>query len=140
MGLEQLRDVPHLLQVLTDSGRPTDVRIDALRRLRNGPLAGDDRSTVADALRQLTSTGSYLDLRLQAVVALGEFTDIPGVLSALGSLAMQPEESIDLRYSAFTSLECAGPTPGCVNLLRELSDDDLLGNSVRSAMARWRID
>jgi hypothetical protein len=81
-----------------------------------------------------------VDLRLLATIALGEFTDIGGVLSALGSLALESEELIDLRYSAFTSLERAGPTPECVNLLRQLSNDEVLGRSAHSALARWHLD
>jgi hypothetical protein len=84
--------------------------------------------------------GSSVDLRLEAALALGEFTDISGVLSALGSLALEPQELLDLRYSAFTSLERAGPTPECVDLLRQLSNDELLGRSAHSALARWHLD
>ena len=83
---------------------------------------------------------SSIDLRLQAALALGEFTDTPGVPTALGSLAMQPQELLDLRYSAFTSLERAGPTSECVNLLRQLSNDEMLGRSAQSALARWHLD
>ena len=143
MDLERRRDsrvVPFLLHVLADPGQPSEVRVHVLKRLRNGPLAADDRSTVGQALSQLMSNGCNLDLRLQAVLALGEFTDVNGVLPALGSLALEPQESIDLRYTAFTSLERAGPTPECVNLLRQLSKDDVLGRSARSALVRWRLD
>jgi hypothetical protein len=143
MDLERRRDgrvVPFLLQVLADPGQPSEVRVHVLKRLRNGPLAADDRSTVGQALSQLMSNGCNLDLRLQAVLALGEFTDVNGVLPALGSLALEPQESIDLRYTAFTSLERAGPTPECVNLLRQLSKDDVLGRSARSALVRWHLD
>jgi hypothetical protein len=143
MDLERRRDrrvVPFLLHVLADPGQPSEVRVHVLKRLRNGPLAADDRSTVGHALSRLTSNGCNLDLRLQAVLALGEFTDVSGVLTALGSLALEPQESIDLRYTAFTSLERAGPTPECVNLLRQLSQDDVLGRSARSALVRWRLD
>src|SRR5229473_2157715 len=83
---------------------------------------------------------SSVDLRLQAALALGEFTDISGVLSALASLALEPEELLDLRYSAFTSLERAGPTPECLNVLRQLSNDEMLGSSAQSALARWHFD
>jgi hypothetical protein len=157
MDLERRRDrrvVPFLLHVLADPGQPSEVRVHVLKRLRNGPLAADDRttvghalshltddrSTVGQALSQLMSNGCNLDLRLQAVLALGEFTDVNGVLPALGSLALEPQESIDLRYTAFTSLERAGPTPECVNLLRQLSKDDVLGRSARSALVRWHLD
>jgi hypothetical protein len=112
----------------------------ALKRLRNGPLTADERSTVARALAELMLHGSSVDLRLQAALALGEFTDIQGVLSALGSLAMEPHELLDLRYSAFTSLERAGSTPECVNQLRRLSNDEMLGRSAQSALARWHFD
>jgi hypothetical protein len=85
------------------------------------------------------STDANSDLRLQAVLALGAFTDINSVLSVLGSLAMEPEESIDLRYSAFTSLERAGPTSECINLMRQLSNDEILGCTARAALMRWRL-
>ena len=143
LDLERLRDprvVFFLLQLLGDPSQPAEVRVHVLKRLRNGPLTADDRVTVAGALRQLLSSGSSLDLRLQAALALGEFTEIAGVLSALGALALEPHESIDLRYTAFTSLERAGPTTECVTLLRELSNDDMLGCAVRSVLVRWRLD
>jgi hypothetical protein len=143
LDLERLRDrrvVFFLLQLLGDPSQPAEVRIHVLKRLRNGPLTAADRVTVAGALRQLLSIGSSLDLRLQAALALGEFTEITGVLPALAALALEPRESIDLRYAAFTSLERAGPTTECVNLMRQLSNDDLLGCAVRSVLVRWRLE
>jgi hypothetical protein len=143
LDLERLHDrrvVFFLLQVLGDPSQPAEVRVHVLKRLRNGPLTADDRVTVAGALRQLLSSRSSLDLRLQAALALGEFTEIAGVLPALGDVALEPHESIDLRYSAFTSLERAGPTTECVNLLRQLSNDDMLGCAARSALVRWRLE
>jgi hypothetical protein len=143
MDLERLctgRVVSFLVQVLADPGEPTEVRMHVLKRLRNGPVAADERSSVADALGELMLHGSSIDLRLQAALALGEFTEIPGVPSALGSLALAPQEILDLRYSAFTSLERVGPTPECIHLLHQLSDDELLGRSAQSALARWHLD
>jgi hypothetical protein len=143
LDLERLRDgrvVFFLLQLLGDRSQPAEVRVHVLKRLRNGPLTAPDRIKVAGALRQLLSSGPSLDLRLQAALALGEFTDIAGVPPALGALTLEPHESIDLRYAAFTSLERAGPTPDCVNLLRQLSNDDMLGCAVRSLLVRWRVE
>ena len=143
LDLERLRDrrvVFFLLQLLGDPSQPTEVRVHVLKRLRNGPLTAHDRVKVAGTLRQLLSSGSSLDLRLQAALALGEFTEIAGVLPALGALALEPHESIDLRYAAFTSLERAGPTTECVNLLHQLSSDDMLGCAVRSVLVRWRLE
>ena len=143
LDLERLRDrrvVFFLLQLLGDPSQPAEVRVHVLKRLRNGPLTADDRVTVAGALRQLLSSGSSLDLRLQAALALGEFTEIAGVPPALGALALEHDESIDLRYAAFTSIERAGPTTECVNLLRKLANDDMLGCAVRSVLVRWRLE
>jgi HEAT repeat protein len=143
LDLERLRDrrvVFFLLQLLGDPSQPAEVRVHVLKRLRNGPLTAHDRVKVAGALRQLLSSSSSLDLRLQAALALGGFTEMAGVLPALGALALKPHESIDLRYAAFTSLERAGPTTECVNLLRQLSSDDMLGCAVRSVLVRWRLE
>ena len=112
MDLERFPDervVSFLVQVLGDPGEPSEVRMHALKRLRDGPLTADERFSVAEALRELMLRGSSVELRLQAALALGEFTDICGVLRALGSLALAPHELLDLRYFAFTSLERAGP-------------------------------
>jgi hypothetical protein len=70
---------------------------------------------------------------------LVSFTDVTGLVTALGFLALEAEELLDLRYSAFTSLERAGPTPECVNLLRQLSNDEILGCSARCAVASRRL-
>ena len=143
MDLERLCDgrvVAFLLQVLGDPGEPSEVRMHVLKRLRNAPLTASERSSVAGVLGQLMLPGFSIDLRLQAALALGDFTDICGVPTVLGSLALEAHELLDLRYSAFTSLERAGPTPECVNLLRQLSDDEMLGRSAQSALTRWHLD
>jgi hypothetical protein len=62
-----------------------------LKCLRNGPLTPAERCSAAGALEELMVHGSSVDLRLQAALALGEFTDIGGVLSALGSQAIEPQ-------------------------------------------------
>jgi hypothetical protein len=143
MDLERLRDgrvVPFLLAVLGDPGEASEVRMRVLKRLRQGPLIANERCTVARALSELMLHGFSVDLRLEAAFALGEFTDISGVPTALGSVALESQELLDLRYSAFTSLQRAGPTPECVDLLHQLSDDDMLGRSAQSALTRWHLD
>jgi len=51
-----------------------------------------------------------------------------------------PGETIDVRYSAFTSLQRAGPTAKCVAILRQLSADGILGRSARSLLSLWRLE
>src|SRR5882762_4758538 len=78
-GLRDPRIVPFLLRVLADRREPTEVRIHVLKRLRNGSLSPENRSLVASAILQVISDRSNPDLRLQASLALAEFTDIAGV-------------------------------------------------------------
>jgi hypothetical protein len=59
------------------------------------------------------------------------------VLSSLGRLAADADESIDIRYSAFTSLQRAGPTAECVGILWQLATDQALGDSAQSVLALW---
>jgi hypothetical protein len=143
MDLEQLDDpgiVPFLLQVLADQREPTEVRIHVLKRLRNGRLKPAYRAPVAEAILRVLSDHFSSDLRMQAALALAGFTDIDGVPAALGRLAFNPDESIDLRYSAFTSLQRAGPTTECVAQLRLLSADEALGGCARSVLSSWRLE
>jgi hypothetical protein len=143
LDLEQLDDpriVPFLLHVLADQREPTEVRIHVLKRLRNGRLQPEERQSVAEAVLRVLSDRSSPDLRLQAVLALAEFATIDGVPARLGSLALDPGETIDVRYSAFTSLQRAGPTPECVTLLRQLTTDAMLGRSARTLLSLWRLE
>jgi hypothetical protein len=142
MDLERLDDpriVPFLVAVLADETQSMEVRIHLIRRLRNGRLAPDERRLVASLLGRLVRRDGQLDLRLQTALALGEFTDVEGVLAALGTLALAPDEPIDLRYSAFTSIQRAGPTPECVALFQELSCDETLGRAAMSVLAMWDV-
>jgi hypothetical protein len=143
MDLEQIDDpriLPFLVQVLVDQREPTEVRINVLKQLRNGRLQPAERQSVAEAVLQVVSDRSSPDLRLQAVLALAEFTDINGVTATLGGLTLVPSETINVRYSAFTSLQRAGATAECVALLRQLSADELLGRSARSVLLSWQLE
>jgi hypothetical protein len=142
LDLERLPDrriVPFLLEVLADKREPTQVRSHVLKRLRNGPLRHPYRLAAAEAMRQVVADRSSPDLRLQTALALAEYVDLAGIPTTLGSLALDTAEPIDLRYSAFTSLQRAGPTPECVGLLRRLLTDDELGPSAGSVLALWRL-
>ena len=107
-----------------DSGKAAGVRIHVVKRLRNERLAPHKRETVAVAMIQVLRVDSSPDLRLQLALALAEFTDIDGVVHMLGSIALNVREQIDLRYTAFTSFERAGPTDERVHVLRQLSANE----------------
>ena len=142
LDLERLGDprvVPFLLEVLADRREPTEIRVHVLRRLRDARLIAGDRPAVAEAIVRVVSDRSSPALRLQTTLALAEFTDSDGVVTALGGLALDPAEPIDLRYSAFTSLQRAGPTTECVVLLQQLLPDEALGRSARRLLASWRL-
>ena len=80
------------------------------------------------------------ELRSQVALALGDCIDSDGAVEVLGVLALGVGESFDVRYSAFTSLERAGPTPECVAVLQRLLTDETLGRSARGMLAWWRVD
>jgi HEAT repeat protein len=143
LTLERLHDpriVPFLIQVLVDRGEPTPLRIRVLKRLRNGNPIPEYRPAIAAAIVDVLADRSCPDLRMQAALALAGFTDIDGVAAALGDIALDSDEPIDLRYSAFTSLQRAGPTSECVALFHRLSTDEALGRSARSVLSSWRVE
>src|SRR5438105_2137732 len=86
MDLAALDD-PHVVaflqDVLTDAEEPVEVRIDALRRLREAALDSDQRTAVAEANVRVLNEGHDGDLRLHTALALGGFADVPGVVAAL---------------------------------------------------------
>ena|SRR5438128_1624925 len=132
--------VPFLVHILADQRESEEVRIHVLKRLRNGRLSPEHRSIVAEANLHVLQNDASAAVRLHASMALGEFTDIDGVPAALGRLAFDWNESIDIRYSAFTSLQRTGPTTECIALLRQLSTDQLLGSSAQGVLSSWHLE
>jgi hypothetical protein len=142
MDLERLTDarvMPFLLGVLEDHHEPADVRLHVLRRIRSGGFASDDRVRAAGALMRLTLRDATPEVRLHAVVALGNFADVAEVVGVLGTIALDQAAALDLRYGAYTSLEQGGPTAESIALLRLLLDDETLGRTARSALVAWRV-
>jgi HEAT repeat protein len=144
MDLERIRDprvVPFLLTILGDPHEREDVRIHVVRQLRNdsGVLVPSDRPEVSRSLQAVLTDTSVENLRLQAALALGDFTEIEGVLPALTALSLAHDASIDLRYAAFTSIERAGPTLQCIAVLRQIAYDDALGDAARSVLSTWHV-
>jgi len=133
------RVVPFLVDVLNDARQPAEVRLHALKQLRDASLSKRLRERVAGAILRVLQDRTALQLRLRSALALAEFSDVRGVATGLGEVALDPEAPLDLRYSAFTSLEPAGPTSECVAFLRQLLPDDALGDCARSLLSTWRV-
>ena len=142
LDLERLADprvVPFLVEVLGDRREAREVRSHVLKRLRSGHPSAATRLLVSEAMLQILSDDPSPELRLQAALALGEFADLAGVPAALGGLALDVALPLDLRYSAFTSLERAGPTAESVALLRQLEADEMLGRSAHNVLSAWQL-
>jgi hypothetical protein len=135
--LDDARVVQFLVAVVADPDEPAHVRADALRRLREPSLSPCERVRAACAGLDALTPASDSELRLHAAVILGDFIEVEGVLEALGALAADLSEPMELRYNAFTSLQRAGPTSECVTILRALSDDEALGRSACALLASW---
>ncbi len=129
---------PFLLAVVADPCEPDEVRIDALKQLSDAPRLAPCRQPVAEEIMRLLREDASQGVRLQAALALADLTDVDGVLTTLGGLALDPAETIDVRYAAFTSLGRGGPTPECVALLRQLTADETFGRSAGSLLSQWK--
>ncbi len=142
LDIEQLSDArvtPFLLQVAINSHELTEVRAHVIKGLRNRHLAPDARASVARAIGSILGDGSSADLRAQSVITLAEFTDVQGVTHMLGAVAQDDTKPLDLRYSAFMSLQRAGPRPECVDIVRQLAFDETFGRSARRLLSTWNL-
>jgi hypothetical protein len=136
------RVAPFLLEVLSDRHEAEEVRIYVMKLLRpgGGVASPSDQSAAAQAVSDVLNDPTTIELRIQAALALGDFTRIDGVLATLASVSLAGEESIDLRYAAFTSVERAGPTTESIAALRQIARDDTLGGAARSVLSAWHVD
>jgi hypothetical protein len=143
LDLKRHRDpriVPFLLRVLLNGDESSAVRIDVVKHMAGAQLEVNERPTVAQAIAEVLVEGGHAALRLEAAMVLGCFADIGGIPAALGSVALDARESVDLRFSAFTSLERASGTRESVSVVRKLTSDEILGRSARALLASWRIE
>ena len=97
-----------------------------------------NQADFVNALIELLDRSVEAHLKLQTVVALGEFTNLPGVLEALGNVVVA-DGPVDIRYAAFTSIQRAGPQPTGVDILAQLLDDETLGPSIRALLCEWHL-
>jgi hypothetical protein len=131
------RVVRFLVAVASDDAEVPDVRVDALRRLREAASSPRLRLLAATAGLACLAPATDDQLRVHAAIDLGDFVDLDRVVDALAALAANPAEPLELRYSAFTSLQRAGPTAACLASLRSLSGDECLGQSARALLTSW---
>ncbi len=130
-----------VLRALSDAAELMTIRVAELRYLRDRLRTTERRAEIADALmRVVGDAGSaQRDLRVQVSLALGDCTDVPGVVTRLGAICASVDEVFEVRYAAFTSVERSGPTAEAVAILRQLSVDDTLGRSAEAMLRRWRV-
>ncbi len=131
--------MPFLLQVAVNTHELPEVRGRVIKLLRNRHLATDERAAVARAVIRILGVGPNPDLRAQSVLTLAEFTDVEEVIRMLGPVALDDSEPLDLRYSAYMSLERAGQRPECVDILRQLALDETFGRSAHSLLSIWNL-
>ena len=138
-GLSEPRVLPFLLQVVVDVQELPEVRAHVIKALRIRHLAPDERAAVGAAIGHILGDRPSAGLRVQAALTLAEFTDVEGVTRMLGAVVLDDTEPLDLRYSAFTSLERAMPRSECVDILRQLSVDATFDRSARRVLSTWNF-
>src|SRR5207302_5911644 len=121
--------MPFLLHVAINIHELAEVRAHVIKMLRNRPIVTDERASVARAIGSILVDGSSTALRVQSVITLAKFTDVEGVTRMLGTVAQDDSEPLDLRYSAFISLQRGGPRPECVDVVCQLALDETFGRS-----------
>lgn len=124
-------------RVAADPVQPVAVRSDALRRLREAPGDLSSEADVVEVCAAVLRERAPLPLRLHAALALGDFARASAAQAALGAVAANATEPLELRYTAFTSLQRAGPQPAVIALLQALAADDVLGSSARAVLTSW---
>ncbi len=142
LDIEQLSDarvMPFLLQVAINIRELAEVRTHVIKGLRNRQLASSERASVARAIGSILGDGSSAELRAQSAFTLAEFTDVEGVTRMLGTVAQDDTKPLDLRYSAFISLQRAGPRAECVDIVRQLAVDETFGRSARRLLSTWNL-
>jgi hypothetical protein len=119
-------------RVLLDTRQPSNVRTDALKRLRA------HARTCLRTLITVARADPDPRIRLRATTALGDHADNPDVRAGLGGIVVDARESLEQRYFALTSLARGGPLPTSITLLESVVDDEDLGRTASAILSRWQ--
>jgi HEAT repeat protein len=142
LNIEEIEDprvLPFLLHVAADTDELPEVRSHVIRTMRTRDLAADARVPVARVVGTILVGDPSSIVRAQCALALAEFTDSGGVTRMLGTVALDDSEPLDVRYSAFMSLERTGPRPECVEVVQQLSVDETFGRSAPRLLSMWDL-
>jgi hypothetical protein len=137
--IEDPRVLPFLLRVAAAADELQEVRSHVIRTMRTRNLPADARVAVAQVIGSILVDDPCSVVRAKCALALAEFTDVGGVVRMLGTVALDDTEPLELRYSAFMSLERTGPRPECVEVVQQLSLDETFGRSARRLLSMWDL-
>lgn len=137
--IQDPRVLAFLLRVAADTDELSEVRSHVIKTMRTRPIAADARIPVARAVGTILLCDASFIVRAQCALTLAEFTDVAGVAHMLGTVALDGGEPLDVRYSAFISLERTGPRPECVEAVQKLSADETFGRSARRLLSMWAL-
>ena len=127
--IQDPRVLAFLLRVAADTDELSEVRSHVIKTMRTRPIAADARIPVARAVGTILLCDASFIVRAQCALTLAEFTDV----------ALDGGEPLDVRYSAFISLERTGPRPECVEAVQKLSADETFGRSARRLLSMWAL-
>lgn len=132
-------DVDHFLAMVASDASEYDLaRIEAIRVLERRRFEGnEERESVASVLRRVLAEDDDDQVRSYAARALGNFTQVPGVVATAGALVLDQDEDIDIRHNAFFALERSAPTEEAVDLVTRCLAEDEFQDAARRVLAKW---
>ena len=126
-----------LLALAADEAQYDLVRIEALKILQLRDIPDPGRRAAADAIADLLRESEDPGVRNYAAMALSNFLDFEGPLSAIAGSILDPSEDPDVRHNAFFAIERFGPTRRSLDLLKKIVDDSELGAGATRVLKKW---
>ena len=129
--------LPFLLDVLADQHEYDLARIEVIELLSVNEYPGSEDEEIGHILLEIVKHEPNSVVCEHAAIALGLYTDTPGVYEEFQRIVLNEDASVNIRSAAFESFYRTGPSEHTIRVMRSLVNDELLGDAARKMLQEW---
>ncbi|HEV2765512.1 MAG TPA: hypothetical protein VGV38_21190 [Pyrinomonadaceae bacterium] len=131
---------PFLMKVAADEAEYDLARIEALKIM--GLKEGEDEEVdrqIGQVIQRILAADPDDDVRNYAATAASRYVEVGGVLEELEKIVLDPDEDVDIRWSAFASVEEMGPTNQSKKIMNKALRDEVFKDYTERVLKTWQV-
>ena len=133
------RVLPFLLEVLSDTQEYDLARIEALKFFELKEEEDEDIGRqVGQAIKHILAHDPDDEVRNYAAMAASSYVGVNGIVGELEKVIFNPEEDVNIRWSAFAAIEEMGPTNQSKRIMVKALQDEEFKEYTARVLDIWQ--